>query len=354
MSPFMYHSLIGLNMLTLLVLGFMIFLMFLFERSIASRTYHGPSSDHFDGVRFFSTGTGVAATVHPKQRRSVWVWLFTRSRGEWKKRAVVPAIPPGRVHEGILVTYINHATVLLQFSGINILTDPVWSYRASPFSFMGPIRYAEPGVKFVDLPPIDIVLISHNHYDHMDIATLRTLNKKYAPKIFTGLGNAAYLERKGIAGAKDMDWWDEMLCNSIGVVCVPARHFSSRSLSDRNYTLWCGFILKTAYGNLYFAGDTGFGSFVDDIAARFAPVTLSLLPIGAYDPAWMMQPVHTNPDEALRMHDILHSAHSVGIHHGTFRLTDEPQDEPRQKIAGSRGARDFNELANGATVHIKD
>ncbi len=339
-------------MLTIFVLLFMIVCVVFYERSVATRSYNGPASDHFDGERFFSTGTGVRAPQDGK-RRSIWVWLFTRSRGTWKRRDIVQSTPPTRVHEGVLVTYINHATVLLQFSGLNIITDPVWSQRASPFSFMGPIRYAGPGVAFANLPPIDIVLLSHNHYDHMDLVTLRKIHNRFNPKFFCGLGNAAYLARARIPNAVDMDWWDTQSVGKITLTCVPARHFSARSLSDRNKTLWCGFVLGTKHGNLYFAGDTGFGSFVTDIAQRFAPVKLALLPIGAYDPAWMMRPVHTNPDEAIEMHDILCSTLSIGIHHGTFRLTDEPVEEPAQRIAAAKGGRDFRTPENGSTVLIK-
>ncbi len=257
------------------------------------------------------------------------------------------------MHEGILVTFINHATVLVQCAGINVLTDPMWSRRASPFSFMGPVRYADPGVRMDDLPLIDIVLLSHNHYDHMDLATLRTIVKKSNPRIITGLGNAHYLARKGMSGAHEMDWWDTVETRGFSVTAVPSQHFSARTLSDRNATLWCGFIIETPAGTIYFAGDTGFGSLVHEIAVRFPSIHLALIPIGAYDPAWMMQAVHTNPDEALKMHDILRATHSLGIHHGTFRLTDEPQDEPRERIEASRGGRDFRVLANGGTLRIE-
>ncbi len=353
MIVFMYYQCITAYMLTFLLIVFMMVLLVAYERSVAARPYKGKISDHFNGKQFFSTGTGVQIEAQVGQRRSIWVWLFMLSREKWQMRAVTPSVPPERVHEGIRVTFINHATVLIQCDGLNIITDPVWSYRVSPFPFLGPSRYADAGVDFDNLPPIDIVLLSHNHYDHMDLTTLRKIVSKWNPRLYTGLGNAAYLTRKGIHGASDMDWWDETIDRSMEITCVPARHFSSRSLTDRNVTLWCGFVLQTKEGNIYFSGDTGFGSFVRDIAARFSPVKLALIPIGAYDPAWMMQPVHTNPDEAIAMHDILRSAHSIGIHHGTFRLTDEPQDQPRERIEAQKGERDFHALLNGGTVLIK-
>lgn len=352
MIVFMYHAHSTADMLDIFVLLFMIFLVVLYERSVASRKTQRAHSDHFDGVHFFNPAMPPRRDEGSKNR-SVWVWLFTRSRGEWKKTPVTPSKPPERVHEGLLVTYINHATVLVQVAGLNIVTDPVWSERASPFPFMGPIRYADPGVRFEDLPPVDIVLLSHNHYDHMDLATLRKICAAWSPRIYTGVGNSAYLARKGIGGVHDLDWWDRTTDGDIHIVATPAQHFSSRSLTDRNYTLWCGFVLETPVGNLYFAGDTGFGPFVHDIAAKYPSFVFGLIPIGAYNPAWMMRPVHTDPTEALRMHDILNIETSVGIHHGTFRLTDEPQSEPKERIERDRGARDFRALENGGTVLMK-
>lgn len=351
----MYHPNTAADMLTFLVLVFMMVLVVIFERTVASRFHAHPLSNHFDGRRFFNPVIESAGALRPSERKSmsVWLWLLARDRGAWSVRDVVTSKPPERVNDGILVTYINHATVLIQCAGVNILTDPVWSRRASPFSFMGPVRYAAPGVLMDDLPPIDIVLISHNHYDHMDIASLRTIVMKWKPTIVTGLGNAHYLARKGITVAHELDWWERATVSDMKITATPAQHFSARSVSDRNATLWCGFVVESPAGTIYFAGDTGFGLFVHDIAVRFPSVDLALLPIGAYEPAWMMQPVHTNPDEALRMHDILKSKHSLGIHHGTFRLTDEPQDEPRERIEALRADRDFRALANGGMLQIE-
>ncbi len=352
MSVFMYHPHTAAHMLILLVLVFMMFLVVLFERTVASRYYIHPPSDHFDGRKFYNPQIESAQALRPSERKSVWVWLLSRARGEWAVRDVTRSVPPERVHEGMLVTYINHATVLIQCVGVNILTDPVWSKRASPFSFMGPMRYAAPGVSMEHLPPIDIVLLSHNHYDHMDIASLKTIVSKWKPKICAGLGNAKYLERKEVGNTIDLDWWESVTETGLTITATPAQHFSARSVSDRNATLWCGFVVETPKGTIYFAGDTGFGAFVEAIAARFPSIDCALIPIGAYEPSWMMQPVHTNPDEAIRMHDILQAKHSLGIHHGTFRLTDEPQDEPRERIEALRGERDFKALPNGGTLQI--
>ncbi len=348
----MYAQWTVADMLTFFAVVFMMILLVLFERSTASRAIRNDPNDHFDGRRFFNPDMPPRRDEGPKNR-SVWVWLFTRSRGVWTTTSVSQSKPPERVHDGILVTFVNHATVLVQVGGVNIITDPVWAYRASPLPLLGPARYADPGVRFEDLPPIDIVLLSHNHYDHMDLATLRRTRRAWKPALCTGLGNAAYLARKGIPGARDMDWNDTVDVHGITITAVQAQHFSARSVTDRNYTLWCGFVLETKAGRIYFAGDTGHGPFIERIRARFGRFDLGLIPIGAYNPAWMMRPVHTDPDEALAMHDALNIETSVGIHHGTFRLTDEPQHEPRERIERDRGSRDFRVLSNGGTVLIK-
>lgn len=326
---------------------------FALERAIATRRVVAKPSNHFDGTQFFNPDVTHRMETDRTGRKSVWLWMLTKRAGHWETRHVQPTLPPRGVDRGIRVTFVNHATVLIQIPGLNILTDPVWAYRASPFSFVGPARYADPGVRFEDLPPIDIVLLSHNHYDHMDIETLKRIERAWKPKIFVPLGNAAYLMRKGIHGAIDMDWWDTQQVHGVVVVCAPARHFSARTFSDRNFTLWCGFILETGVGNIYFAGDTGFGTFLKEIEERYDGFKLALLPIGAYEPAWMMHLVHVDPSEALRMHERLRVETSVAIHHGTFRLTDEAQTAPREWIERDRGSNDFRVLENGGVTEIE-
>lgn len=324
---------------------------YMFERRIASRPGTYAISDHFDGRKFFNPDVSVQMESDRTKNKSIWMWMLTKNkRGTWEQKDVTQARPPQRVHEGIRVTYVNHATVLLQFSGINIITDPVFSYRASPFPFFGPARYADPGVRLEHLPPIDIVLLSHNHYDHMDLQSLRSISERFKPEIYTSLGNAAYLSRFGIKGAIDMDWWDTKETHGIRLVATPARHFAARTFSDRNYALWCGFMLETQFGPVYFAGDTGFGTFIKQIEERYESISLALLPIGAYEPAWMMHLVHMNPEEALRTFERLNVKSAVAIHHGTFRLTDEPQSEPRQRIEAGRGDKDFRVFENGESA----
>ena len=304
------------------------------DRLIRSRAPKREASEHFDGRRFLNLGK-VARRERPM---TVWKWILSRPKSDWKERmnrASFVALPQRVEGAELRVTFVNHATVLIQTQGLNIVTDPVWAQRLSLFTHVrvGPKRFREPGISFEQLPPIDIVLISHNHYDHMDVETLKRLQERWHPKIYTGLGNSDYLRRHGIKSSHDMDWWDEVpLASSVKLVCVPAQHFSSRAISDRDVTLWCGFVLETKDGNMYFAGDTGYGDFVHRLKARWSSFRLALLPIGAFKPEWFMGPVHISPDQALQIHQELQVKTSVAIHFGTFRLADDKQDEPAERI----------------------
>jgi L-ascorbate metabolism protein UlaG (beta-lactamase superfamily) len=206
-----------------------------------------------------------------------------------------------------------------------------------------------------ELPRIDVVLLSHNHYDHLDLAALRSLARRDRARIVTTLGNDVWLAGRGVDGAKALDWWEPTRpCAGLEVVCTPAQHFSARNPWDRNRTLWGGFVLKSAAGTLYFAGDTGFGPLFATIGARLGPFDLALIPIGAYEPRWFMQPVHVHPDEAVRAHVALRSARSIGMHFGTFQLTDEGFDEPLRELAAARekhgiAREEFDTLVPGET-----
>lgn len=283
-------------------------------------------SDHFDGRRFHN----IERADHSLGR--FFKWTSSRTPGRWRDwvDAEPGPAPPERVGRGDLrVTFVNHATVLIQMDGLNILTDPIWSERCSPVSWAGPRRRRPPGIRFEDLPPIDVVLISHDHYDHMDVPTLKRLGREHRPRFFAGLGNAAFLGRAGIDNAEDMDWWQSTpLSRTVGLHCVPARHWSGRELGDRNRTLWCGFVIEGPAGVVYFAGDTGFGPHFGQIRERFGRPRLALLPIGAFKPRWFMGPFHLCPAEAVRAHGVLGAGTSVGIHFGTFPLADDDEDEP--------------------------
>jgi L-ascorbate metabolism protein UlaG (beta-lactamase superfamily) len=298
---------------------------------IAAPHYRGPHSDHFDGERFHNPD--------PMRQGSFLKWMMTRQRGYWRKWVdAIPGSPPPAKDGDLRVTFVNHSTLLIQIDGINILTDPIWSERCSPVSFAGPRRHRPPGIRFDDLPRIDIVLVSHNHYDHLDVPTLRALEARFHPRVFTPLGNSALMARYGIE-SEEMDWWQ----TKGDITLVPAQHFCARAISDRDVTLWGGFMISGRGGNVYFAGDTGWGSHFAEIARRFAPIRLACLPIGAFLPRWFMKPVHTDPAEAVEAHRVLNASTSMAMHYGTFNLGDdgemEPVDELRRAIAANGNPR---------------
>jgi L-ascorbate metabolism protein UlaG (beta-lactamase superfamily) len=293
--------------------------------------YRGPVSDHFDGKKFINPGGKKAAGF-----KELLKWAGNRERGEWKENPGAPYGPaPVSIVEGdsIVVTFINHSTFLIQTRGLNILTDPVWSEYASPVSFAGPKRMRPPGIRFEDLPEIDMILLTHNHYDHLDIQTMKRLAEKFSPRVYTPLGGGKFLENKGIGNVTEMDWWDEaVIDDGLKLICTPAQHFSGRGMFDRDRTLWSGFALMTEEGSIYYSGDTGFGEFFAEIAERISPVRLSFLPIGAYKPGWFMSTIHTSPADAVKIHQILKSPKSIGMHFGTFPLADDGMAEPEKDL----------------------
>jgi len=292
--------------------------------------YRGPASDHFDGRRFSNPGE-----AQPRGFGGVLKWAATRQRGVWRPfREEPPGPAPPRRVDDLRVTFVNHATVLVQMSGHNILTDPVWSERVSPVPWAGPKRVRPPGIRFEDLPQIETVLASHNHYDHLDLGTLERLHRRDRPWLSTGLGVGALLRRRGIWNGGELDWWQTQdLGRGFTVTAVPVQHFSGRGLTDRNATLWNGYVLPATAGDVFFAGDTGYGPHFAQIRRRFPKLRLAILPIGAYRPEWFMSPVHETPAEALQAQRDLGAATAVGMHFGTFELTDEGEDEPAQEIA---------------------
>ena len=289
--------------------------------------YSGEVSDHFDGKRFINPGN-----VEAKGLKDVFKWLFTRNRIKWGAFPNEPygEKPLARIQSRNRITFINHSTFLIQLNGLNILTDPIWSERASPFAWSGPKRMRPPGIRFDDLPQIDAILLSHNHYDHLDISTLRKLSNQYNPTIYTALGVGAFLKNRNINSVKEMDWWHQhLLNNETELTAVPAQHFSGRGMFDRDATLWVGFVLKIKDGNIYFAGDTGYNSDTfKEIGKRCSPISLSIIPIGAYEPRWFMSPIHCAPNEAVKIHEDLKSTSSIGSHFGTFPLADEGREQP--------------------------
>ena len=345
----------------LFILFFIILIIFLsillMGWIFSAPAYQGPVSDHFDGKKFYNSGGKMALGF-----KEMIKWMRTRQKGEWTeiKEIKYGDLPVARVEgDTIAVTFVNHSTFLVQTLGLNILTDPVWSDRASPVPFAGPKRMRPPGIRFEDLPQIDIILLTHNHYDHLDIKTLKRLAARYNPKIFCTLGVGKYLEKKGIRNFTEMDWWDEIRIDStLSLICTPAQHFSGRGMFDRDRTLWAGFALQTDKGSIYYSGDTGYGDFFKEIASRISPIRLSFLPIGAFRPEWFMSPIHTSPVDAVRIHREIGSPVSIGMHFGTFPLADDGMDEPAKVLKvelESKGIpeEDFIVPGEGANVLIE-
>ena len=290
--------------------------------------YNGPVSDHFDGTRFFNPD-------HPgtdRSLRDMLRWKLGEKPAAWPKHVAVRQMTPDASVDGLRITMVGHATLLIQTPGLNVLTDPLWSDRASPVPFAGPRRVTPPGIAFADLPPIDTILLSHNHYDHLDVATLRRLHADHRPLIVTPLGNDTIL-RRAIPEAQVVagDWGDRFaLKGNAEVHIVPAHHWSARGVGDRRMALWGGFMLGTAAGSVYFAGDTGYGdgAIFRAMRDRYGAPDVALLPIGAYAPRWFMADQHTDPHDAVQMMIDLEARHAIGIHWGSFQLTDEAREEP--------------------------
>ena len=321
--------------------------------------YKGSSdTENFNGTTFENPGD-----VPSKDFFDVLKWYTQRDQGEWteipRDQITIGEKPADAVTDGLVITYVNHSTFLIQSAGVNILTDPVWSNRVSPFSFTGPKRFRPPGIRFEDLPPIDLVMISHNHYDHLDIETLKKLNKAFEPRVIVPLGVDEFLNREGIENTIALNWWDEHTIDSdLTIHSVQAQHFSARGLFDRDKTFWSGYVLDTPSGGIYFAGDTGYGSFFKEIGSKY-DITVGLIPIGAYQPRWFMKPMHVNPAEAIQAHKDVGAEISFGMHFGTFPLADDGMDDPENDFTKAmqepenRGV-NFKLLKEGDSFELRD
>ncbi len=326
-------------------------------------------SDHCDGERFFNP--------HGRARplRDVIKWMRTRKRTPWPARVSLDPhpVPPAAVAAGhVAVTFIGHATFLIRTASTVMLTDPVFTSHAGPFGRIGPHRVRPPAIAASALPPVDIVLVSHNHYDHLQPSSLRlfadraiyiaplgvsrqldlptgtdlpptsgshgvgrgrTASAVY-PVASSGTPVASAVGRK----ISELDWWQRTTVGGAEITCVPAQHFSSRTPWDRDRTLWCGYVVRVDGVTIYFAGDTGYGPQFRDIGDRCPSIDVALVPIGAYEPRWFMAPVHMNPEEAVRAHRDLRPRVSIGMHFGTFQLTDEAIDAPLRALERAREA----------------
>jgi len=286
-----------------------------------------PVSDHCDGERFFNPHA-----ISGRSLAEVWRWMRTRERTAWPASAALQSQtpPPARVEPGqVAVTFIGHSTFLIRTASTVMITDPVFTACAGPFGLLGPRRVRPPAIPLRDLPRVDTVLLSHNHYDHLQPSSLSAIG---AP-VVTALGVAKHVPSTAVT---ELDWWQDVRVGAATVTAVPAQHFSARTPWDRNRTLWCGFVAEVDGVTIYVAGDSGYSPQFAEIGDRFGAIDVALMPIGAYEPRWFMQPMHMNPDEAVRAHLDTGARVSVGMHFGTFQLTDEGIDDPLRALEAAR------------------
>ncbi|NEX47887.1 MBL fold metallo-hydrolase [Pseudotabrizicola algicola] len=323
--------------------------------SSRNRYYAGPQSDHFDGVRFFNPGGAP-----PSGFGDLLKWQFGGTRATWPAQVQVGSVKPAAKVQDLTVTMVGHATMLIQMDGVNLLTDPVWSDRASPLAFAGPKRVAAPGIAFADLPRIDAILLSHNHYDHLDLTTLASLHAAHAPQIITPLGNDTII-RKAVPDARIAigDWGHTTPFGPLTIHFEPCHHWSARGMGDRSMALWAAFVIAGPSGKVLHIGDTGFdqGRPYRSLAARYGVIRAAILPIGAYEPRWFMRAQHQNPAEAVEGFVLSGARHAIGHHWGTFQLTDEAREAPLAALdAALKGkgiaADSFRALAPGRVWEI--
>lgn len=310
----------------ILIKTIMLILLVLSLTSCQTARYHGPVSNHFDGKSFYNLGE-KDKPKHP------WYDLYVM----W--RAILQNPWPGNLPEfdikipyqpnkGPKITFIGHSTFLIETKQLNILTDPVYSNRASPIPFLGPKRISAPGILLNNLPKIDVVVISHNHYDHMDISTLKKLKQKFNPEFIVPIGNAVILKKSGIHRVIELDWWQKTTIKSAIITLLPAKHSSQRSWFDYNKSLWGSYGIKVGSEKIFFAGDTAYEKHFKAIRKKWGKPDLALIPIGAYQPREILKDYHLNPEDAVQSHIDLNSHKSVGMHWGTFQLSSEHVQQP--------------------------
>lgn len=331
------------------------------------------ASKYYDPAISNRTPSGFRNNYPQEERASVLKWQWQRlTQGLPKAPAnhyqfpmATPQLDWLQANRAVpSVTWIGHATALLQIAGMNVLTDPIFSERASPFSFLGPQRKVPLNIHIAQLPHIDVVVISHNHYDHLDQASVEQLNRQAGgpPLFLVPLGVKDWMTDIGISNVREMDWWQQTAAGALNITFVPAQHWSARGLLDRSETLWGGWVIKTAEGaahpkSVFFAGDTGYSKDFQDIGRKFGSFDLALIPIGAYAPRWFMQGQHVDPAQAVQIHKDVHAKRSIGVHWGSFELADEPLDEPPQLLAqeakkAGLAVDEFTVLKHGETLKL--
>lgn len=312
----------------------------LFGFFLSAPGYKGPSSNHFDGKRFINPN-GLQA----QNLIGVMKYGLFRKPEKWTKnyetdiRTTAIQIP---ALDEVQVSFVNHSTFLIQVAGLNILTDPIWSKRCSPFQWVGPERMRPPGIPMEMLPPIDLVILSHNHYDHLDVNTLKLLEEKYSPKFIVPLGVGSYLDKLDIQNKVEIDWYQNTSVGQLDIKGIPANHFTSRGLFDRDKTLWCGYLFNFEGYKIYFAGDSGYGPNFKTLGEQEQSIDLALIPIGAYKPEWFMSPIHISPDQAVQVHQDINAKQSIAMHFGTFPLADDGMYTPQKDLKQSLDQRGIN------------
>lgn len=312
--------------MTILLILFLLILLIvvltiIIGKSLSTKPYKGPVTDHFNGYRF-KNPSGRSA----KGFKEVGKYMRTRKKDKWtkKKNPYTRKEPVLRCDKNeVQYIFINHSTFLIQIDGVTILTDPIFSDYCSPVPLPPMKRYRPPGVGLDLLPTIDLVLISHNHYDHLDKWSIKQIVKRWNPDFITSLGNKHTLEKMGARVLSELDWWQSVEFKGINITSTPANHFSSRGIYDRNTSLWCGFVMAGANKKIFFLGDSGYGDIFKEIGSRLGPMDLSLIPIGAYMPKWFMGPIHVSPEESVQLHEDVQSKKSIAMHFGTFALADD-------------------------------
>lgn len=299
--------------------------LFLFVLSMNLQAADYPKSDHYDGKHFFNPGT--------KEEHGFFDFLKWKFGGDVKAWPETVAninhpLPGLEAPTKGLFTFINHATFLVRIQGLTFLTDPVFSQRVSPVSFAGPKRVREPGVNLENLPPVDVVMISHNHYDHMDLASLKAVDAKFHPLFLVPLGDEKRLKEAGIQNVVELDWWQEIKVKDATITFTRVQHWSNRGLFDKFKSLWGGYMVSTPNIKFYFAGDTGYSNHFKETFSKLGAPDVALLPIGAYEPRWFMKLHHINPEESVQAHLDLNARISLPMHFGTFQLTNEGYDDP--------------------------